>query len=302
MTSLEIAEASLVWFKHRHTHSFSGCTPRDVTQSDLEVYLQLVKNGATLKDVALHTGLSVLQIRRALYTVDHNLQHDQLLDLITNIKSIRSSYRQFLSNRPRPVTKFATSRRWEMYMAYVNSDLSVTDVAKVLGVSNDVLREALKHVARALFKQEYKLMARGRRAFNEKHGYDLIECALFSTDLYFKLISNNINYISDLNKVTDLEQLLVKGSFYPLEVSEYFFNDRYELGRRLGWYPPDSEDQSDKLELLGLSTREYNALARRGVQTISDLRGTSKEDLLKIRNLGELSVDHILSKLALFSE
>lgn len=49
----------------------------------------------------------------------------------------------------------------------------------------------------------------------------------------------------------------------------------------------------DSISNLNLSTRSYNALRRKGIDTINDLLNCSKEDILKIRNLGEKSLGEI---------
>lgn len=51
---------------------------------------------------------------------------------------------------------------------------------------------------------------------------------------------------------------------------------------------------------LELSVRSENCLLRGGVHLIGDLIGRSREDLLKIRNLGRISLREIEEKLALF--
>ena len=48
---------------------------------------------------------------------------------------------------------------------------------------------------------------------------------------------------------------------------------------------------------LELSIRSENCLLRGGIQTIGDLLQKSREDLLKIRNLGKISLTEIWEKL-----
>ena len=48
---------------------------------------------------------------------------------------------------------------------------------------------------------------------------------------------------------------------------------------------------------LELSIRSENCLLRGGIHTIGDLRSKSREDLLKIRNLGKISLKEIEEKM-----
>lgn len=57
--------------------------------------------------------------------------------------------------------------------------------------------------------------------------------------------------------------------------------------------PLDSDLPIDTLEL---SVRAYNVLKRAGVNTISDLRETSYERLMKMRNMGPNALNEILTK------
>lgn len=68
---------------------------------------------------------------------------------------------------------------------------------------------------------------------------------------------------------------------------------------------PPTEDPPPGGELLGhsvhdleLSIRSENCLLRGGIQTIGELLLKSREDLLKIRNLGKISLTEIEEKLA----
>lgn len=51
------------------------------------------------------------------------------------------------------------------------------------------------------------------------------------------------------------------------------------------------------LEELDISVRAYNCLKRHGVSTVGDLSKMTKEDLLKVRNLGQRNYDEIIQKL-----
>ena len=52
------------------------------------------------------------------------------------------------------------------------------------------------------------------------------------------------------------------------------------------------------IEDMELSPRSANCLNRANIKTIRDLTSKSKEDMLRVRNLGSKSLDEIISKLA----
>lgn len=56
------------------------------------------------------------------------------------------------------------------------------------------------------------------------------------------------------------------------------------------------------IEDLELSLRTYNALKNAGIESIGELLNISRDNLLKIKNLGEKSVDEILTKLMDYRE
>lgn len=62
------------------------------------------------------------------------------------------------------------------------------------------------------------------------------------------------------------------------------------------------DSQSKKLEMtiedLDLSVRSYNCLKRAGINTVDDLIKKSKEDMIKVRNMGSKSIDEVIKKLA----
>lgn len=64
--------------------------------------------------------------------------------------------------------------------------------------------------------------------------------------------------------------------------------------------PEEDEDEavnSRPVRDLELSIRSENSLLRGGIQTIGDLRSKTREDLLKIRNLGKISLKEIEDKM-----
>jgi len=51
------------------------------------------------------------------------------------------------------------------------------------------------------------------------------------------------------------------------------------------------------IEDMELSVRSYNCLKRAGINTVHDLTNKSKNDMLKVRNLGLKSLDEVEKKL-----
>lgn len=51
------------------------------------------------------------------------------------------------------------------------------------------------------------------------------------------------------------------------------------------------------VEELDLSVRSYNCLKRAGIHTVSDLTQKTQDDMLKVRNLGQKSLDEVIKKL-----
>ncbi len=59
----------------------------------------------------------------------------------------------------------------------------------------------------------------------------------------------------------------------------------------------EEEKKGLTLEDLGLSTRAYNSLRHAGIHTIEDLLSKSREDLMKIKNFGQKSLQELEEKL-----
>ena len=63
----------------------------------------------------------------------------------------------------------------------------------------------------------------------------------------------------------------------------------------------EEDKQQRALEMsiddMELSVRSYNCLKRAGINTIEDLTKRSKDDMLKVRNLGKKSLDEVIQKL-----
>ena len=58
-----------------------------------------------------------------------------------------------------------------------------------------------------------------------------------------------------------------------------------------------SDELNKSIDELELSVRSYNCLKRAGINTVEDLCAKSRDDLMKVRNMGRKSLDEILNKL-----
>ena len=61
---------------------------------------------------------------------------------------------------------------------------------------------------------------------------------------------------------------------------------------------PTSTYLEKTIEDLDLSVRSYNCLKRAGIHTVGDLIEKSENEMLKVRNLGQKSLDEVIRKLA----
>lgn len=69
-------------------------------------------------------------------------------------------------------------------------------------------------------------------------------------------------------------------------------------GEKLDWFrKPFDAKKVTPLEELDFSVRTYHCLKRAGYDTLADLCATSREDLSKVRNLGQKSLLEITRKL-----
>lgn len=58
-----------------------------------------------------------------------------------------------------------------------------------------------------------------------------------------------------------------------------------------------NEEDSEKIYELELSVRAYNALKRVGINTIDDLCKLTEAELRKIKNLGKVSAEEVITAL-----
>ena len=81
------------------------------------------------------------------------------------------------------------------------------------------------------------------------------------------------------------------------------FVDLVESMKEVNILKTREEDKQHKvlemnIEDMELSVRSYNCLKRAGINTVQDLTNKSKNDMLKVRNLGLKSLDEVEKKLA----
>lgn len=58
------------------------------------------------------------------------------------------------------------------------------------------------------------------------------------------------------------------------------------------------EEESEKIDELELSVRAYDALKRSGLNTIDDVCRLTKAELCGIKNIGKVSAEEVIAKLA----
>ena len=80
------------------------------------------------------------------------------------------------------------------------------------------------------------------------------------------------------------------------------FVDLVESMKGLNILTAGKEDLQQKvldttIEEMELSVRSYNCLKRAGINTVEDLTQKTKEDMLKVRNLGLKSLEEVINKL-----
>lgn len=81
------------------------------------------------------------------------------------------------------------------------------------------------------------------------------------------------------------------------------FVDLCEAMSKMNILVSTEEDSKTKIldmpiEEMELSVRSYNCLKRAGINTVEDLTQKSREDMLKVRNLGIKSIDEVCEKLS----
>lgn len=118
------------------------------------------------------------------------------------------------------------------------------------------------------------------------------------------MIEKDIYNISELEKCSedDLLKMYKVGSKSIAEINEKLKN----LGKGLKIIEHDYVDEekiaeirknTDEILKSDLSDRVINALCSNGIFKISELENYSKDDLLKFKNLGQLSINEIETKL-----
>lgn len=124
-----------------------------------------------------------------------------------------------------------------------------------------------------------------------------------------------VSYAVEATRVgrrTDLDKIILNvetnGTITPLEavnqaariLTDYFtqiFNPTFEE-EETETLATSSTAIEQSVEDLDLSTRLINALKKGGFNKLTDFQKSTRDDLLKVKNLGEKSVDEIISQLA----
>ena len=122
----------------------------------------------------------------------------------------------------------------------------------------------------------------------------LLELGL-SESLINRLNKNNILTVQDLIMLTDLDLMSISNlGQKSIDNIKARLKDK---GLKLNF-----EGQGTPIEDLGLKLMTYNSLKRMGINSLEELKSKSEEDLMKIRGLGDKSVEEIKLKLKTLSK
>ncbi|WP_367567223.1 DNA-directed RNA polymerase subunit alpha C-terminal domain-containing protein [Lacrimispora sp.] len=126
------------------------------------------------------------------------------------------------------------------------------------------------------------------------------------------ILLNNAEVKSD-NKLLQIvaeilrTELVQKGDWYNALVASIhdyiheadgsvpYYQMAVALANRIIGIEPEGDD--DSIDNLNLTVRTYNCLKRAGVETVSQLSNIYSEDLLKIKNFTQQSLDELAEKL-----
>lgn len=168
-----------------------------------------------------------------------------------------------------------TDREVYCLKAYYKEVRNLESVSKSLNITrervNQIIRKAimkLKHSSKELLiqgKDKFELISLNEKEeiikeFKEKISYDLI-----------------IEWISN-HEIT--EELL--------DICHSIINTYHNRPK---------EQEEITIEDLDLSVRSYNCLKRRNIHTLKDLTSMTRDDMMKVRNLGRKSLKEVESKL-----
>lgn len=146
------------------------------------------------------------------------------------------------------------------------------EVSKEIGVTQERTRQIIAKAIRRISRYEYYFT----------YGY-------FKQDDLIK--AERKKYIDENNGKWDEESAIAflqeKGRiFLPLKKEKEYYTVE------------DIVSYTTSIEELDLTARAYNCLKSAGVNKVSDIIKCTYEDLLKIRNLGRLSANEVVQKLA----
>ncbi|PKK94061.1 MAG: DNA-directed RNA polymerase subunit alpha [Tenericutes bacterium HGW-Tenericutes-6] len=274
--------------------------------------------GLTIGNALRRTLLSALPGAAAVAIRIQGVQHEfstikgmveDVTDIVLNIKTL--SVKTYNTNMD-----FKTTLRLNRYVAgpVYARDIDFNDQVEIL--NPDLLICTLDEGAS--FEMEI-IVGRGRGYVSSDYNKDATEdLGYIAIDSIFTPVKR-VNYQVESARVgqsMDFDRLTIEvetnGAMSAREVvslSSKIIQDHTMLFVELVENMADTdilvtrkEDKQNKvletsIEDMDLSVRSYNCLKRAGINTVEDLTKKSREDMLKVRNLGLKSLEEVIQKL-----
>lgn len=127
--------------------------------------------------------------------------------------------------------------------------------------------------------------------FWEDKDYNIRQIAEFYGLSQGRIISVAKECIRNLKTVVSMAQGELDSNLLPLFDKRYLYN---RLIKTEELKTLNQDPLSRDLYYLNLSTRTYNVLKRRGINCLKDLTIMSKEELKKVRGLGQTSYNEVI--------
>lgn len=125
----------------------------------------------------------------------------------------------------------------------------------------------------------------------EDKDYNIRQIAEFYGLSQGRIISIAKECIRNLKTVVSMAQGELDSNLLPLFDKRYLYN---RLIKTEELKTLNQDPLSRDLYYLNLSTRTYNVLKRRGINCLKDLANMSKEELKKVRGLGQTSYNEVI--------
>lgn len=125
----------------------------------------------------------------------------------------------------------------------------------------------------------------------EDKDYNIRKIAEFYGLSQGRIISIAKECIRNLKTVVSMAQGELDSNLLPLFDKRYLYN---RLIKTEELKTLNQDPLSRDLYYLNLSTRTYNVLKRRGINCLKDLANMSKEELKKVRGLGQTSYNEVI--------